>query len=67
MVGDILGTHTINQDGFAGVFFHQGHMLIGGSMEHDVGMETPEYHIYAFLATNIPNDGRELKIRELLL
>ncbi len=35
-------TRTINirMDGFAGILFHQGHMLVGGGMEHDMGTET---------------------------
>ena len=39
-IGDIARTIYICMDRFARVLFHQGHMLVGGCMEHDLGTET---------------------------
>ena len=60
-------TRTINirMDGFAGVLFHQGHMLVGGGMEHDMGTETLVDAFDTVDHADVSHDRGKLDIREL--
>ena len=39
-IGHVARAIDIRMDGFAGVLFHKGHMLVGSGMEDQLGMET---------------------------
>ena len=52
-------------DGFARVLFHQWHMLVGGGMEHDLGMETLVDAFHTVDHTDISHDRGKFDIGEL--
>jgi len=65
-IGHVARTVDIRMDGFAGVLFHQGHMLVGGCMEDDMGMETLVDVLDTVDHADISHDGDELDIGKFL-
>ena len=62
----VATTEYIHTDGLARIFFHQGHMLVGGCMEYHLRTIGTEYVFQTGTATHVANDGQEAQVRELL-
>ena len=54
-------------DGFAGVLFHQGDVLISCRMEYYLGMPIAEYVIYTVRIPDIAYDRYKIQFLILLL
>ena len=63
-IGYVTRTVDIRMDGFAGVLFHQGHMLVGGGMEDQLGMETLIDAFDTMDHANVSHDRGKLDIGE---
>ena len=63
-IGYVTRTVDIRMDGFAGVLFHQWHMLVGGGMEDQLGMETLIDAFDTMDHANVSHDRGKLDIGE---
>ena len=61
LVGHILGAEDIHQHGLAGVLLHQGHVFIGGRVEHHLRMPGAEGVIQPLGMADIPDERHEME------
>ena len=61
-VGHVLGAIDVHEDGFARVFFHQGHVLVGGGVEDDLRVPRAEREVEPLGVPHVADDGHEVEV-----
>ena len=61
--GDVDGAGDVGDDAFAGVFFDEGDVFVGGGVEDDVGVVGGDDGAAAFAVANVGHDGDDGGLR----
>ena len=60
-VGHVLRAIDVHEDGFARVFFHQGHVFVGGGVEDDLRVPRAEREVEPLGVPHVADDGHEVE------
>ena len=64
-VGHYLSPHNVHADSLAGVFFHEGYVLVGGRMKDHLGAVRVKNAFHALAVADIANKGHKIERRKL--
>lgn len=67
LVGHLAGAAHVDPHGLAGVLLHEGHMLVGGGVEHNLRAVFAEHEVEPLYGAHVADHRHEVKLRERVL